>query len=558
MRQPLLKLLSALALVALPQLAVAGSNDNAKVASHLRVHSAKGSACVASPTPPCNPASSLTVVGSLATGYDLYLLVLDGSPSAGVSGVEVRVAYTSAEGPLVGGLDVFSWTPCGDLQFPSTSWPDAGSTNKITWEIPDNCQDSPASGDYDNGVTAVAGSFYVYAYGDDTFDIIGANVSDCGGTITTLPRSNLGVSGFGAAAGVDPCASTDTVSVWGFTSGEDGSWSKEFGPQEPNGEVLAIYEHDGALLIGGRFTRIGDATMRYLAQWDGQAWSPLDGLNGPVHDIVEFQDDLIVCGSFAFAGTTAVNGVAAWDGSDWEALDGGLNDDGTPPTARSLEVFKGELYVGGDNFTGAGSATSKKIARWTGTAWEPLDGGLGDGTLFTGVYDMVNVNDASLIVAGHFEIVGGDSIRNVAQWSGTEWSAMDAQGQDKGPTAPVYAVNVFGGVPYIGGAFTQVEVAEGLFTNASFFARWSGATWLAPSPIQVDSEVYALEVISGAVENDGFSTDYMMLGGSFGRFGLTASPHVARWDGVAYSSPAGGFRQLVEESEMLQYSMTRL
>ena|GEM_PF-5012300 len=69
--------------------ASAGSNENAKIALHLQaVPTGKTlPPCQRlTPLPPCNPDSSFRVQGELNTGYDLYILAVDGDTTAGIAG----------------------------------------------------------------------------------------------------------------------------------------------------------------------------------------------------------------------------------------------------------------------------------------------------------------------------------------------------------------------------------------------------------------------------------------------------------------------------------------
>ena len=85
----------------------------------------------------------------------------------------------------------------------------------------------------------------------------------------------------------------------------------------------------------------------------------------------------------------------------------------------------GSLYAGGD-FTTAGGVAAHHIARWDGTAWQPLGSGM-DG----GVYALAVGPDGSLYAGGDFTTAGGVAANRIARWDGrvaTPW-------QWDGPTA---------------------------------------------------------------------------------------------------------------------------
>lgn len=195
--------------------AQAGTNDNAKIAAHLQLHSSKSS-CEDFVAPPCNQGSATVVVhGNLGTGYDLYLVVLDADSSAGVSAATFGIRYSGAS---QAGVDIFSWSLCADMEFTGgpegVAWPDSGSGTIIVWDRTSSCQRHPVSGDVDGGVAALLGMFYVYAYSDDVFAVTkrdfvptpGFSVCDCRAKELELPFPEArGTVGFGNQSGSDPC-----------------------------------------------------------------------------------------------------------------------------------------------------------------------------------------------------------------------------------------------------------------------------------------------------------------------------------------------------------------
>lgn len=146
------------------------------------------------------------------TGYQfVYLLVARGSlPSIG--GIECGIQYEhgGAGDQPQSGVDVFSWTVCGTLEFPSGGWPSSGAGNMITWSA-GNCPTSEV---------AVVGYFYVAAYSADTMALTVrpvsglAKVAQCSGAETPLHPRDLGRVVFAACApggGCNPCLRDCTV-----------------------------------------------------------------------------------------------------------------------------------------------------------------------------------------------------------------------------------------------------------------------------------------------------------------------------------------------------------
>jgi hypothetical protein len=79
------------------------------------------------------------------------------------------------------------------------------------------------------------------------------------------------------------------------------------------------------------------------------------------------------------------------------------------------------LYVGGQ-FTSAGGLAVGRIARWDGTAWSGLDGGVSGGPGGIPAVDALAVfNDGvqeSLFVGGSFTQVGDVLANDIATWRG--------------------------------------------------------------------------------------------------------------------------------------------
>jgi hypothetical protein len=215
--------LLAVSFLFLPVCADAGTLDEVKIAGHLQLHQPFPYICTTSaPNLPCNVGENNHVVtGSLGVGYDLYILAQDIDPSVGLTGVVFGIDYDGSGQ----GVSVWGWTLCADLEFPGNDWPSAGSGNVIAWDYPANCQDAPAPGDLDGKANAVAGSFYLYAYGNDLFQItkrLYVSVPDFKATDCSLSESDLAwpehaaTIGF-AEPGFDPCAEQIHCEVFPLT-----------------------------------------------------------------------------------------------------------------------------------------------------------------------------------------------------------------------------------------------------------------------------------------------------------------------------------------------------
>src|SRR5262249_2257756 len=154
----------------------------------------------------------------------------------------------------------------------------------------------------------------------------------------------------------------------------------------------------------------------------------------------------------------------------------------------------GELYASG-GFTYAGGAQAAGIARWNGTIWQDVAGGLaypGGGT----AQSFVEYN-GELLVAGTFNTAGSVTANGVARWNGTTWQAT-------GSTA------VFGS--------TALAVYNGTVIAAVSGApkQWTGSAWM---PFGAPSGVEALTVWNGE----------LFAGGNFSGATGVSSPYLVKW-----------------------------
>jgi len=316
------------------------------------------------------------------------------------------------------------------------------------------------------------------------------------------------------------------------------------GTAEP---VLALAQFDdgagAALYAGGAFDTIGGIVVNGIAKWNGQSWSALaDGVGGYnpfVYALAVFDDGngpaLYAGGPFHKVGQEVMWCIAKWDGTAWSDVGGGMGTNtGQWPAVHALTVFDFDdgtgpaLYAGGE-FTIAGGIEANYVAKWDGSNWSPLGDGVGNG--FQGyVSTLAGYDDGSgpaLYAGGYFTTAGGLPANYVAKWDGSNWSAlgsgMDARVRD------LLAYDDGSGVAlYAAGGFTT---AGG--DPAEYIAKWDGANWSA-LPERVNHWVYTLAVF------DEGSGPALYAGGPFTRAGGTFVNHIARWDGSNWSALGGG------------------
>ena len=200
-------LLVSTALWLLPAGLFAGTQDGVSVSLHIQAHAVKAIQICDTATP--------NAQGLVCEAYqtqwpthapgDLYLVVTTGDPGPGIAGLSCGIAYPP-------NLSMSGWELCADLEFPNGSWPASGGGNRITWAAGVNCQTTVIPGYEYYGVHAVAGAFYVYAYGSGLFEITDnlgiavpeLKVADCNASesdVNYLPAK----VGFGVAQGYNAC-----------------------------------------------------------------------------------------------------------------------------------------------------------------------------------------------------------------------------------------------------------------------------------------------------------------------------------------------------------------
>jgi hypothetical protein len=308
-------------------------------------------------------------------------------------------------------------------------------------------------------------------------------------------------------------------------------------------DALTVFD-DGsgsALYVGGSFTTAGDAVSPGVARWDGAHWSGVGpGLNGEVHALQVFDDGggpALYAGGLFKIGSTYVN-IARWNGAAWSTLGNGLDravwsmtvyDDGSGPA----------LIAGGEFSTSVGTGLAlNHVARWNGTVWHELWTGVGSwGGQSDYVFALASYADGSssgpvLFAGGYFTNVGSVTQYGIARWNGTDWS-MVGGGLSSGSTVQgLVAFDDGSGAGqrlFVSGLFHLSSTGE-----AANLATWDGSIWAIPPGIVPGANGgQAL-----GVHDDG-TGPALYIGGNIQ---LSAGPmtSVARWDGSQFSGVGGG------------------
>jgi len=330
-----------------------------------------------------------------------------------------------------------------------------------------------------------------------------------------------------------------------FSATDDDHWESGFVlPPGVNGQVYASVVLGRDLFIGGPFSIAGTNEIRYLARWDGTNWYSVGGgVDGPVFALAVQRKLLIVAGQFTSAGPVTATNIAQWSGQSWETLGNGVS--GTygrftgGPAIWSLAVSGNFIYAGGQ-FQTAGNVRATNIAKWNGTQWSSLRGGIDgaqpewfppeqDGSV---VYALA-ARGPKLYAGGMFARAGGVFTTNIAYWNGRAWHALRS-GVSDGSTSYIVGDETRSGVVYglgfhrgrllVGGDFQRV----GRF-NVRNFAEWSGTDWVCPRAS-----------FDGDVNRFLSSGDVLYVGGRFTTINKTTVQHIARGNGSSWSKLGEG------------------
>jgi hypothetical protein len=232
-------------------------------------------------------------------------------------------------------------------------------------------------------------------------------------------------------------------------SSQCANWSRGFEIPGVSGSVHAtcLFDDGGgtALFVGGAFSSVGATPASNIARWDGTTWSALsDEFDSTILALAVYDDGtgpaLYAGGAFTQIGTTTgFNGIAKWNGSTWSPL--GMGKNGLVSALQVFDAGSGPaLYVGGSFFE-AGPLTVHNVARWDGTAWSALGNGLTGNSSSTvetfAVYD--SGSSPSLYAGGDFDSSSTTAVTGIARWTGTQWVGV---GGGVGPFGSVHALSV--------------------------------------------------------------------------------------------------------------------
>lgn len=295
-----------------------------------------------------------------------------------------------------------------------------------------------------------------------------------------------------------------------------------------NGEVYSLcLPTNGGLIVGGNFTTAGGIPASNIARWNNatQTWSALGaGVTGPVYALATLQSgDIIAAGGLTAAAGTPVNRIARWNGSAWFSMNGGVLGDQNGSVISALHVRpNGDLIVGGQ-FIQAGAVSVNNIAKWTigaGGVWTSLGSGMFIGSPTVQCLKEFN---GDLIAGGRFVVAGDFTCNGIARWNGSQWSALQGGIPQDSLGNFVMTLAVYNSELFVAGSFPAYNGSN--FARST--ARWTGAAWL-PMPGFIcprNQFLFDFETFNGkliiAGQHSSLNTNLPNI-----------SRHLIAWDGV--------------------------
>lgn len=251
-----------------------------------------------------------------------------------------------------------------------------------------------------------------------------------------------------------------------------------------------------------------------------------NGLNSSVHALASYGGSMHVGGFFTTAGGVPIASVARFDGSSFFALDGGLagGRGGGAAVVLELSSFGTALMLGGD-FEGAGPFTTKGVASWNGASFAPFPGLANPGERITAIGAHAGV----LYASGVFFTAGSQPAGFIASWNGSTWTPLGPDVLTSGLGDQAQDLVSYGGELVAGGWFTQAGGQP-----AARLASWNGTRW-AEFGGGANGDVHDLATVGGE----------LLAAGSFTSIGGVPANRIARWNGASWSSLGSGLNGTV-------------
>lgn len=322
--------------------------------------------------------------------------------------------------------------------------------------------------------------------------------------------------------------------------------------QQLSGSSQALAVMKGDLYIGGEFW-FDQSIASHLVKWNGAAISQIGVgmLKSYVSALAVVGDDLYVGGGIwtwaedFFGGSciakVRLNGAG---GEEW-SIPGGEGRGIKKGAIRAFALIDNNLYVGGSFANANDVSGTSGIARWDGSSWSALGGGVKD----AGVYPSTavasfTVSGDNLYVGGYFQgvtnAVNGSSdgeiyANNFAKWNTASslWSELDNK-----TVGEVGALAVFGNYIYVGGWWIS-DLGDRI-------SRYG---------LNSSGEVISYSIPGAGIKNGGNVSAFAVSGNDLyvaGHFvsagGVNGANCIAKWDGSMWSALKGNTTNINENA----------
>lgn len=238
-----------------------------------------------------------------------------------------------------------------------------------------------------------------------------------------------------------------------------------------------------------------------------------------------------------------MSSVAAGQSCSWQPLSEINNLMGTVLCAKVFDEDGAgpkppALYIGG-SFTGfLGGEMVSRVARWDGTNWSNMAGGMSSTVYDFAIFDDDGdgPNPESLYAVGHFVNAGAFQVNRIAKWNASSeaWQGLYSTLGVPGVNSTIRCVTVYdrdGSGPaspqlVVGGAMSS---AGGFIVDRIAVWGWveDQLTWSSwPNTDVEGGDVYALQSFDD--DGAGSAPPKLYAAGAFNRVTVFAS-HVARW-----------------------------
>lgn len=284
-----------------------------------------------------------------------------------------------------------------------------------------------------NGDIVISGSFwsvggvsatFLARWDGETWSPIGNALGH--GRLAALPNGNF--------VSTNVYVPNAPIYINGIARWDGQAWNgipSSFGPtgqgaQWGIGAIAAL--PNGDILLGGGFgTAPNGAVVNGIARWNGTTWLPIgDGLGGSgqgggsVLAILPLPDGRIVVGGQFYFSTASglLRSVAIWNGTTWLPMGTGVTGSSqSEGIIQSLaRLPSGDIVAAGD-FVVPGAPECRGIARWNGSAWLPMEAGLGNCRYFDDGHVLCLDRNGNLLVGGSFDTAGPQISANLARYA---------------------------------------------------------------------------------------------------------------------------------------------